>query len=103
MTPQPPPVPVPVYKPPMQNQMIQYAAPAPVAVQQYNPMIPDPNNPNPMMPMARPGASGPPYYFTQYPGESIPQRLGKNIALRGAEAIFAELMFFFRHWTWPPR
>lgn len=62
----------------------------------------DPVKPHPGAPMHRPGAQSPSYYFTQYPGESIGERLTKNIVLRGLEAIFHELMQFFRHWTWPP-
>ncbi len=65
--------------------------------------LPSNTNPNPMAPMFRPGAPSPAYYFTQYPGESVARRIGKNILLRAAEAIFGELMQFFRHWTWPPR
>lgn len=58
---------------------------------------------NPLTPWHRPGASSPAYYFTQYPGESTGTRLVKNVLLRALEAIFAELMQYFRHWTWPPR
>jgi hypothetical protein len=65
--------------------------------------LPSNANPNPMAPMHRPGAPSPAYYFTQYPTESVASRVGKNLLLRAAEAIFAELMQFFRHWTWPPR
>ena len=57
---------------------------------------------NPMGSWHRPGAPSPPYYFTQYPGENTGTRLAKNALLRALEAIFAELMQFFRHWTWPP-
>lgn len=65
--------------------------------------LPSNSNPNPMAPMFRPGAPAPAYYFTQYPGESVASRVGKNLLLRAAEAIFGELMQFFRHWTWPPK
>lgn len=65
--------------------------------------LPNTSNPNPLAPMFRPGAPSPAYYFTQYPGESVVSRVGKNILLRAAEAIFGELMQFFRHWSWPPR
>ena len=82
---------------PQTAQMVQYQQ------QQLHPSLPDPNNPHPLTPMMRPGAPGPAYYFCQYPGESTVQRLGKNMSLRAAEAIFGEAMFFFRHWTWPPR
>lgn len=64
--------------------------------------IPDPNNPNPLIPMFRPGAQGPAYYFNQYPGESTGGRLVKNSLLRAFEAVFSEVAHFFRHWTWPP-
>lgn len=87
----------PVPQPPPQQQYAQ---------QQYTQQsyaIPDPYNPNPMAPMYRPGAQGPAYYFNQYPEEGVAARLTKNIFLRGLEAVFTELMFFFRHWTWPPR
>lgn len=63
----------------------------------------NPTNPNPLNSMHRPGAPTPAYYFTQYPGESVIWRILKNIFLRAAEAVFAELMQFFRHWTWPVR
>ena len=88
-----PPPPVQHYQPPQQT--VQYQQP------QYS--IPDPRNPHPAVPMMRPGAQGPAYYFTQYPNETIPKRLGKNMLLRAGEGIFQELMYFFRHWTWPPR
>jgi hypothetical protein len=87
--------------PAMQQQPIvqyqQYQQPVAVA------SLPDPYNPNPVIPMMRPGAPAPAYYFCQYPGETTIQRLGKNMALRASESVFGELMFFFRHWTWPPR
>lgn len=89
------PPPIVQYQPPLQQQYQPY--------QQHQPYLPDPSNPNPMAPMFRPGAQGPAYYFAQYPGESTTTRLGKNMALRAGEAVFGELMFFFRHWTWPPR
>ena len=87
--------------PPQPQQVVQYQQyqQQPVAVAS----LPDPNNPNPMIPMMRPGAPAPAYYFCQYPGETTVQRLGKNMALRASESVFGELMFFFRHWTWPPR
>lgn len=56
---------------------------------------------NPLASWHRPGAPSPPYYFTQYPGENTGLRLLKNIILRALEAICAELMQYFRHWTWP--
>lgn len=65
--------------------------------------LPNHQNPNPMAPMHRPGAPAPSYYFTQYPGESVGSRVVKNTVLRAMEAVFYELMQFFRHWTWPPR
>jgi hypothetical protein len=58
--------------------------------------------PNPMTPWQRPGVVSQSYYFTQYPGEGIGTRIIKNVILRALEAVFAELMQFFRHWTWPP-
>lgn len=65
--------------------------------------LPSHSNPNPLAPMYRPGAPQPAYYFTQYPGESVATRVGKNMVLRMMEAVFGELMQFFRHWTWPPK
>ncbi len=59
-------------------------------------------NPNPMSSMHRPGTSGPAYHFTQYPGESVAKRVGKNLLLRILEALFGELWQFFKHFTWPP-
>lgn len=59
-------------------------------------------NPNPFVPLHRPGAPAPAYYITQYPGESVGSRIAKNAVLRAMEAIMYELMQFFRHWTWPP-
>lgn len=57
---------------------------------------------NPLTPWHRPGAPSPPYYFTQYPGERTGTRLVKNVILRMLEALCAELLQYFRHWTWPP-
>lgn len=105
---QAPPQPQPVLRPPYpvpQPQTVQQYQPQPQVVQ-YQPApfsFPDPNNPSPAVPMTRPGAQGAPYYFCQYPGESVPRRLTKNMVLRGAEAMTGELAHFFRHWTWPPR
>ena len=101
------PVPVPVYRPP-QPVVVQphgQAQPQPPVVQyQASPgYIPDPNNLNPLMPMIRPGVQGPPYYFGQYPGETIKERLAKNVILRAAEAFFQELVRFFGNWTWPKK
>lgn len=64
--------------------------------------LPNPQNPNPLAPLHRPGAPSPAYYMTQYPGESVGTRIMKNTLLRALEAIMFELMQFFRHWTWPP-
>ena len=90
----PAPAPVVQYQQPYQQQYQQLQIPA---------SIPDPYNPNPMVPMMRPGAPGPAYYFCQYPGESITTRLAKNMTLRAGEAVLGEAMSFCRHWTWPPR
>jgi hypothetical protein len=91
-----PQVPPQYYQPPPAQQ--------PQQQQPWHMPIPDPRRPDPATPMFRPGAvGGGPYYFNQYPGESIPQRLAKNTFLRAAEAIFAEFANFFRHWTMPPR
>ncbi len=104
--PQPPPMPV-LYRP--QPPAPQPQAPVVQYYQQYQPAmqaagsIPDPYNPNPLVPMMRPGAPGPAYYFCQYPGETTATRLAKNMVLRAGEAIFGEGMSFLRHWTWPPR
>jgi len=97
-TPSATPAPQPTYQQPYQHHQHQQ-------YQYHNTgySIPDPYNPNPTVPMHRPGAAGPAYYFTQYPDETIAARLTKNMMLRGLEAIFGELMYFFRHWTWPPR
>ncbi len=90
--------------PPPPAPVIQYQPQSP---QQYQPQlqasIPDPLNPNPYVPMMRPGAPGPAYYFCQYPGESFSTRLAKNMVLRASEAMLGEGMNFFRHWTWPPK
>jgi hypothetical protein len=53
--------------------------------------------------MTRPGVMGSPYYLTQYPGETVSQRIVKNALLRALEAIFTELANFFRNWTMPPK
>ena len=63
--------------------------------------IPDHRNPNPLTALHRPGAPAPSYFITQHPGESVGLRVFKNVVLRALEAIFSELMQFFRHWTWP--
>lgn len=91
-----------VYRPPApvaaptQTQVVQYQQPVQSAVP-YSDAVP-----HPLSPWQRPGAPSPAYYFNQYPGESTPTRLGKNMVLRAAEGMFGELMYFFRHWTWPP-
>lgn len=92
----PPSLPAPPVPQVAQPQIVQYQQMPPAS-------LPDPANPHPLVPMMRPGAPTPAYYFCQYPSESTMTRLGKNVALRAAEATFGELMFFFRHWTWPPR
>lgn len=103
----PPQVPVRYASPSAQQPVPQptYQQPQPYQHQYHNTgySIPDPYHPNPTVPMHRPGAPGPAYYFTQYPDETVAARLTKNMMLRGLEAIFSELMYFFRHWTWPPR
>lgn len=63
--------------------------------------LPNPAAQNPLTPWHRPGAPSPAYYFIQHSGEGTGLRLIKNALLRALEAIFAELMQFFRHWTWP--
>ena len=40
--------------------------------------------------------------FHQYPGETVAQRVGKNMLLRAFEAVFMELTRFFHFWPWPP-
>jgi hypothetical protein len=70
---------------------------------QNNYAIPDHRNPHPMAWMVRPGGSGPPYYFTQFQGESVRSRLAKNLLLRMLEAVLFELASFFKQWTWPPK
>lgn len=57
--------------------------------------------PNPLAHWQRPGVPAQPYYFLQHPEESVTVRLAKNVILRALEAIFHELMQFFKHWTWP--
>lgn len=96
---------------PIKTNYQTYTSP-PVNTQSYNHnptystnttySLPDPTKPNPLNALHRPGAQSPSYYFTQYPGESVGERLTKNVILRGLEAVFYELMQFFRHWTWPP-
>ena len=97
---------------PVPNQIVKTTTPSPSLTPTTAPTvsyyssgaysIPDPLNPNPVAPMQRPGVSAPVHYFTQYPGEDVGTRIGKNIVLRALEAVFYELMSFFRHWTWPP-
>lgn len=95
---------------PTQSVPIKPAAPAQVQAPQQSTFfqsntgfsLPNPKQPNPMAQWHRPGAQSPGYFFTQYPGEAVGTRLAKNAVLRALEAIFAELMQFFRHWTWPP-
>lgn len=94
-----PSVPQPVSTPQSYQHHPQY----PYQHSQQGYSIPDPNRPNPMDPMFRPGAQGPTYYFNQYPEESTANRLMKNMFLRAMEALFSELSSFFRHWTMPPR
>lgn len=98
----PPPAPVAVVKPP-QVTAAQVTQQANQYYQQstgYS--LHNQQNPNPFVPLHRPGAPAPAYYITQYPGESVGSRIAKNAVLRAMEAIMYELMQFFRHWTWPP-
>lgn len=97
MAPPPPPPPKPVTQ----------APPAPPQAGTYYQnttgySLPNQKEPNPFAAWFRPGAQAPAYHFIQYPGERTSTRLVKNAILRALEAIFAELMQFFRHWTWPP-
>lgn len=99
------PVVTPVYQPPQPPvpQMPVYSPPQAI----YQPthpgyVLPPGAPPNPMMAWSRPGTNQQ-YYFCQFPGESTPERLAKNMALRAGESLFQELAAFFRHWTWPPR
>lgn len=110
---------LPTIAPQAPAQVFRPPAPSPTVVQnyqqwgtpvQYPPQtqptqfsIPDPRTIHPGVPMMRPGAPVPAYYLCQYPEESVPARIGKNMLLRAAEAIFGELMLFFRHYTWPKR
>lgn len=87
---------------PMPQQVQPAPAPQPYYQSSTGYSLPSYANPNPMTPMHRPGASSPAYYFTQYPGESVAKRVGKNLVLRAFEAIFGELWQFFKHYTWPP-
>ncbi len=68
----------------------------------YTPNLPQ-EIPDPMTPWVRPGSAAPPYYFTQYPGESMAERLTKNIVMAIGAAIAAQLVSLFTQWTWPPR
>lgn len=100
-------LPVPGKIPAPPTPVVTHQAPTAVPAATYqNPAgysIPNPTAaPNPMSSWFRPGAPGPAYHFTQYPAESVGTRLAKNVLLRAMEALFGELMQFFRHWTWPP-
>lgn len=98
-----PSAPTPAPAPPAQPQYQQTQYQQPYQYQQTQGFsIPDPNHPNPLVPMYRPGAQGPAYYFNQFPGESTGTRLFKNSVLRAFEAVFSEFAHFLRHWTWPP-
>ena len=97
---------------PLPPKMTTSSTPAPQPVQVHQPAtyfsssgysLPNTTNPNPLASMHRPGAPAPAYFFNQYPGEKASTRIVKNLLLRAAEAIFQELVMFFRHWTWPPR
>lgn len=96
------PVPIPIQTSyPVQSQQPYYQPPM-VPPSQYAPQLPL-EIPDPMVPWSRPGAMAPPYYFTQYPGETHGQRLVKNLILRGFAAIMFELFSHLTQWTWPPR
>jgi hypothetical protein len=109
------PSPTPAFRPapPPPPVAPQYQQPVPVSVAPlyhtgYQPQYQHPGYalplevPNPMQPWSRPGAAAPPYYFTQYPGETAVQRVTKNLILRAIAAITQELLGFFIQWTWPP-
>lgn len=124
LTPRPPVPPAPIAQPiiPLPPQKPAYSA-APTSIvalppKPTTPTVPTPPTsyqqaqigyalpnllqPNPLAYWQRPGAQGPGYYANHYPGESMTLRVTKNVVLRILEAFFAELMQFFRHWTWPP-
>jgi hypothetical protein len=105
------PAPAPTYVQPAYNQPTYSAPPVKTYTpttqstqqqQTYYPIYAGQQPPNPLVPMHRPGAPAPAYYFNQYPGESTTARIIKNSILRGVVAILEELMKFFTHWTWPP-
>jgi hypothetical protein len=81
---------------------VQPVSPAVTMPQAFGGQFLDTRNPNPVAGMYRPGAQAQPYYFTQYPGEKVGNRLAKNLILRMLEVAFQELANFFRHFTWPP-
>ena len=95
----------PTYQPPTYTPSVPTAPPVTQAYgQPYSGYyIPDFSNPNPMVPMHRPGAQGPSYYFNQFPGETVAKRLTKNMVLRGFEALLVELANFVRQFPWAPR
>lgn len=104
-----PPAPtIPLPKPPTQStfsttQLSNTAPQASYYQSSTGHAIPNTTTPSPFAHWQRPGAPTPSYYFTQYPEENVSTRLIKNALLRALEAIFAELMQFFRHWTWPSK
>jgi hypothetical protein len=97
---QPPFQPPPSYQPapfqPAPPQQQYYQA-------QYPPHLPQSGGvPDPSAPWMRPGSGHPPFYFTQYPGESTIERFGKNLLLRMLASVAQEVLGFFMQWTWPP-
>jgi hypothetical protein len=87
--------PLPVIQQPLANPY--NPPPPPIKVQQfgYIPITPQPHPNQISDPFA--GIIG------QYPGESVGERLGKNVVLRMMEAMFTEIARFFHYWTWPNR
>jgi hypothetical protein len=94
--------PVPVSLPTPFQQQPQFPIPG-QQNQQYHPAQLPLEIPDPRVPWVRPGSSAPPHYFTQYPQESMGQRLGKNILMAIGAAIAGQLVALFTQWTWPPR
>ena len=87
----PPPPPSSGYGPPPPPPRSGTQAMAPV----YSPITPQPHPSQVQDPF--PGIVG------QYPGETVGERLAKNVVLRMFEALFTEMARFFHYWTWPSR
>lgn len=95
---------------PQQSMFPRSTLPQPQQQQPPPQIPPQPHAPvgwnNPVAYLNRPGPPPTPpasFPWWQYSGETTPSRLGKNVLLSVARALFGTLFEFFTNWTWPTK